>query len=138
MPGSRNKCPRKKIKRTILASSLGDEGRRGRVRGKAILVVWHGNSRVKISRSFAFRLWMRRDITGCSAEYSAVSGRRREGGEGDWFSKDSGLIRFETCIVRPFVYIYVYVYKIYMYTQIYAMEWNRGRYQYARCATGRS
>lgn len=36
--------------------------------------------------------------------------KERGGREGDWFSsKDSGLIRFETCIVRPFVYTQIRV-----------------------------
>lgn len=98
-------------------------------------------------KNFAFfRLWMRRDITGCSAEYSAVW-RRRSGqgrGRGGLVLEELGFNKIRDMHRSPLrIYVYIFAYiridtYIYICTQIYAMEWNRGRYQYARCATGRS
>lgn len=92
----------------------------------------HGNSRVKISRSFDFD----------AARYNGVfRGIFGEGGgrggkglvlEGPGFNKIRDMHRSP---LRTYIYMHT---RSHVYTQIQAMEWNRGRYQYARCATGRS
>lgn len=111
VPAKRSNGPR-----ISLSLSLSVVVRRGggtRV-GKRFVVRRGGVARQLACKNFAFFRLSTLDAARYNGVFRGIFGRlekkERGGREGDWFSsKDSGLIRFETCIVRPFVYTQIRV-----------------------------